>query len=157
MMIATTHCRNSPSLKRKLASDHTYSNGDYRSTILLRYPKRRRQNSCVQNNTRSHQSTSPKKGLHTCLTRSAVRKFNKINARSNPTPISLPVVLGSTNTKEADWVVQPVDEFLSSCDRESLEQLQKFASDGGPALLDLRGVSPLSMNLVLSDKKLMIP
>ena len=141
MMIAPTDCEESSSLKRKVTSDHVYTNGNYHTTSQSRPLKRRRLNGCWQSGSQHCQNTSPERASPARLTKAALRKFNKIQAQSNPAPLASPVIVDSTGEKGVDWLIQPADEFLRSCDTETLKHLELFASDGGPALLHLRGVS----------------
>ena len=147
-MIPKPNRQDSPSLKRKATASHICINAEDHQTARSEPRKRQRHTSCWHSGRHRQQSTATESASHTRLTKSVLRKFNKERAQFD--------TVDAIGKQDVEWLVRPIDEFLGDCDTETLKGLRAFASDGGPDILDLRGVS-LTFNVIgNANRKLII-
>lgn len=79
------------------------------------------------------------------LTRSALEELDRQNrlSASSPRPDSPLLQPISADSKSHCSLTQSAPEILLQCDIETLTDIKRFASHGGPDLTDLRGVSTI--------------
>ena len=152
MMITTTDCEESPSLKRKATESQAYSCTEAKNTIRIHSSKRRKLSSCRQSGSRHRQSPDLEHTLQKPLTRANLKELDEKNRQKDEALVKLPAIVEPVSRQEAQQLLQPAEEYLESCGTETLNSLILSASDGGPVLLDLRGVSFVSGVAQITDE-----